>query len=125
MFLPVSREEIKALGWDRPDVILVSGDAYIDTPFSGTAVIGKYLMKHGFRTAVISQPSIEDGRDITALGEPRLFWGVNAGCVDSLVANYTALGKPRRRCDFTPGGINNRRPDRACIVYTGLIRRFF
>ena len=116
MFLPVSREEIKALGWDRPDVILVSGDAYIDTPFSGTAVIGKYLMKHGFRTAVISQPSIEDGRDITALGEPRLFWGVNAGCVDSLVANYTALGKPRRRCD---------RPDRACIVYTGLIRRFF
>lgn len=125
LFLPVSREEISQLGWDRPDVILVSGDAYIDSPFSGVAVIGKYLMKHGFRVAVISQPSVDDGADITALGEPRLFWGISAGCVDSMVANYTASGKPRRQCDFTPGGVNNRRPDRASIVYTGLIRRYF
>lgn len=125
MFLPVSREEIDQLGWDRPDVILVSGDVYIDSPFSGVAVIGKYLMKHGFRVAVISQPSVDDGADMTALGEPRLFWGISAGCVDSMVANYTASGKPRRQCDFTPGGENNRRPDRASIVYTGLIRRYF
>ena len=125
MFLPITREEIQSLGWDYVDVILVSGDAYIDSAFSGTAVIGKYLLKHGFRTAVISQPDINSPEDITIFGEPRLFWGISAGCVDSLVANYTALGKPRKLCDFTPGGINNRRPDRASIVYTGLIRRYF
>lgn len=125
MFLPVSKEEIKKLGWAAPDVILVTGDAYIDSPFSGTAVIGKYLLSKGFRVGVIAQPDVDSSEDIAALGEPLLFWGVNAGCVDSLVANYTALGKPRRSCDFTPGGINNRRPDRACIAYSGLIRRYF
>ena len=125
MFLPISMEEVKSLGWDYIDVILVTGDAYIDSPFSGTAVIGKYLLKHGFRTAVISQPEIDSDKDITVFGEPRLFWGISAGCVDSMVANYTATGKPRKMCDFTPNGINNKRPDRASIVYTGLIRRFF
>ncbi len=125
MFLPISMEEVIALGWDYIDVILVTGDAYIDSPFSGTAVIGKYLLKYGFHVAVISQPNIENEKDITIFGEPRLFWGVNAGCVDSMVANYTATGKPRKKCDFTPNGINNKRPDRASIVYTGLIRRFF
>lgn len=125
MFLPTDREEMRALGWEQADVILVSGDAYIDSPFSGTAVIGKYLLKHGFRAAVIAQPSLENGADITALGEPRLFWSVSAGCVDSMVANYTASGKPRKQCDFTPGGENNRRPDRASIAYCGLIRRYF
>lgn len=125
MFLPISMEEVKSLGWDYIDVILVTGDTYIDSPFSGTAVIGKYLLKHGFRTAVISQPEIDSDKDITVFGEPRLFWGISAGCVDSMVANYTATGKPRKMCDFTPNGINNKRPDRASIVYTGLIRRFF
>lgn len=125
MFLPVSKEEVKKIGWDYIDVIIVTGDAYIDSPFSGTAVIGKYLLKHGFHVAVISQPDIESDKDITIFGEPRLFWGINAGCVDSLVANYTATGKPRKMCDFTPNGINNKRPDRASIVYTGLIRRFY
>ncbi len=125
MFLPVSMEEVKKLGWDYIDVIIVTGDAYIDSPFSGTAVIGKYLLKHGFRVAVISQPDTESDKDITIFGEPRLFWGINAGCVDSLIANYTATGKPRKMCDFTPNGINNKRPDRALIVYTGLIRRFY
>lgn len=116
---------MKNLGWEQADVILVSGDAYIDSPFSGIAVIGQYLMKHGFRVAIISQPRIDCGEDIKALGEPRLFWGISAGCVDSLVANYTASGKPRKQCDFTPGGVNNRRPDRASIAYTGLIRQYF
>ena len=125
MFLPVSIEEVKKLGWDYIDIIIITGDAYIDSPFSGTAVIGKYLLKHGFRVAVISQPDTESDKDITVFGEPRLFWGINAGCVDSLVANYTATGKPRKMCDFTPNGINNKRPDRASIVYTGLIRRFY
>lgn len=125
MFLPVSMDEVKKLGWDYIDVIIITGDAYIDSPFSGTAVIGKYLLKYGFRVAVISQPDTESGKDITIFGEPRLFWGINAGCVDSMVANYTATGKPRKQCDFTPNGVNNKRPDRASIVYTGLIRRFY
>lgn len=125
MFLPISIEEVKKLGWKEIDIILISGDAYIDSPFNGTAVIGKYLVKHGFRVAVISQPDINSEKDITLFGEPKLFWGISAGCVDSLVANYTALGKPRKSCDFTPNGINNKRPDRASIVYTGLIRRYY
>ena len=125
MFLPISRQEVEKLGWDYTDVILISGDAYIDSPFSGIAVIGKYLLKHGFRVAVISQPDIDCDKDITIFGEPRLFWGISAGCVDSMVANYTSSGKPRKQCDFTPNGINNKRPDRASIVYTTLIRRYF
>lgn len=125
MFLPISRQEVEKLGWDYTDVILISGDAYIDSPFSGIAVVGKYLLKHGFRVAVISQPDIDCDKDITIFGEPRLFWGISAGCVDSMVANYTSSGKPRKQCDFTPNGINNKRPDRASIVYTTLIRRYF
>jgi uncharacterized radical SAM protein YgiQ len=124
MYLPTTAEEIRALGWDRPDVILVTGDAYIDSPHIGVAVIGKYLLKHGFRTAVIAQPSLEGGSDIGRLGEPRLFWGVTAGCIDSMVANYTPLKKFRNQDDYTPGGVNTR-PDRATIAYTNLIRRYF
>ena len=113
------------MGWGQLDVILVSGDSYIDTPFSGAAVIGKVLVSAGYRVGVIAQPDIQSAEDITRLGEPVLFWGVTAGVVDSMVANYTATRKKRRSDDNTPGGINNRRPDRATIVYTNLIRRFF
>ena len=83
MFLPTTKQEIKALGWDRPDITLVTGDAYIDSPHIGVAVIGKYLLHHGFRTAIIAQPSTADGKDIMRLGEPKLFWGVTGGCMDS------------------------------------------
>ena len=121
MFIPTTVQEIKTLGWDEPDVILVTGDAYIDSPHIGVAVIGKYLLQHGFRTAIIAQPSTRDGHDITRLGEPKLFWGVTAGCVDSMVANYTSSKKRRRKDDYTPGGVNIR-PDRATIAYTNLIR---
>lgn len=126
MFLPTTREEIDALGWDAPDVILVSGDAYIDSPHMGIAVIGHVLQNAGYNTAVIAQPDISSpDDDITRLGEPKLFWGVSAGAVDSMVANYTASRKPRKSDDYTPGGVNNRRPDRACMAYTNLIRRNF
>ena len=124
MFLPTTPEELKALGWDGLDVILVSGDSYIDSPFIGTAVIGKLLLQAGYRVGVIAQPDVSSDEDIGRLGEPALFWGVTAGSVDSMVANYTALKKKRKSDDYTPGGINNRRPDRATIVYTNLIRRF-
>ncbi len=114
-----------SLGWDRADVILISGDSYIDSPHMGVSVIGHVLMEAGYKTAIIAQPDINSAEDITRLGEPKLFWGVSAGAVDSMVANYTASKKPRKSDDYTPGGLNNRRPDRACMVYTNLIRRNF
>lgn len=123
-FLPTTPEEIAALGWDRPDIIIVSGDTYLDSPYNGAALIGRLLEANGYKTAIIAQPDINTA-DISRLGEPKLFWGVTSGCVDSMVANYTASKKPRRSDDFTPGGANNRRPDRAVIAYTNLIRKHF
>lgn len=125
MFIPTTAEEVKALGWDALDVILVTGDSYIDSPYAGAAVIGKLLLQAGFRVGVIAQPDPASTADITRLGEARLFWGVTAGCVDSMVANYTALKKKRRSDDYTPGGQNTRRPDRASMVYTNIIRRAY
>lgn len=125
MFLPTTREEMRRLGWERADVVLVTGDAYVDTPYSGTAVIGQVLAKAGFRVAVLSQPDVNDAAAFCALGEPRLFWGVNGGCVDSMVANYTAIGRRRHQDDFTPGGDNCRRPDRAVIAYANAVRAAF
>lgn len=114
-----------ALGWHELDVILISGDSYIDSPYSGVAVIGRVLQKAGFRVGIIAQPEITSEVDISRLGEPILFWGVTGGTVDSMVANYTATLRKRRSDDFTPGGENNRRPDRAVIAYTNLIKRVF
>ena len=124
MFLPTTSDEVRRIGWDALDVILVTGDSYIDSPFIGVALIGKLLQKAGFRVGVIAQPDVTSDADVGRLGEPLLFWGVSAGCVDSMVANYTALKKKRRHDDYTPGGLNTRRPDRASIVYTNLIRRY-
>jgi uncharacterized radical SAM protein YgiQ len=118
-------DEMARLGWDRCDVILISGDTYIDSPFIGIAVIGKALWKAGFRVGIIAQPDVNSSTDMTRLGEPELFWGVTGGSVDSMIANYTAVLKKRRDDDYTPGGMNNRRPDRAVIVYANLIRRCF
>jgi uncharacterized radical SAM protein YgiQ len=124
MFLPTTKEEIEKSGWNKPDIILISGDTYIDSPFIGAAVIGNWLASKGFKIAVIAQPDINTA-DIARLGEPSLFWAVSAGAMDSFVSNYTALNKFRNDDDLTPGGINNRRPDRACMVYTNLIRKHF
>jgi len=124
MFLPTTQKEALALGWKRLDVILVTGDAYIDSPYIGVAMIGKVLVNNGFRVGIIGQPDISCGRDITRLGDPELFWGVTAGCMDSMVANYTAAKKRRKSDDLTPGGRNTKRPDRAVIVYTNLIRQY-
>ena len=124
-FIPTTRKEISDLGWDAPDVILVTGDTYVDSPHMGVAVVGRVLMDEGFRVGIIAQPDVQGGGDITRLGSPKLFWGVTAGAVDSLVANYTASGKRRKRDDLTPGGVNSQRPDRAVIIYSNLIRRYF
>ncbi|MGD9017118.1 MAG: YgiQ family radical SAM protein, partial [Desulfobacterales bacterium] len=99
--------------------------SYTDSPFDGATLIGKVLMNDGFRVGIIAQPALDSSMDIGRLGEPALFWGVTAGGVDSMVANYTATKKFRNTDDFTPGGRNHRRPDRAVIVYTNLIRRYF
>ncbi len=125
MFLPTTKKELHALNWPELDIILVTGDAYIDSPFIGVSMIGKILVDQGFRVGIIAQPDLNSPADISRLGEPALFWGVTGGCVDSMVANYTALKKKRQKDDYTPGGINNRRPDRAVIAYSNLIRQYF
>ena len=125
MFLPTTRAELEKLGWPQLDIILVTGDSYIDSPFIGVSVIGKVLLNAGFRVGIIAQPDIHSSLDISRLGEPALFWGVTGGSVDSMVANYTSLMKKRRQDDYTPGGLNRRRPDRAVIVYTNLIKQHF
>ncbi len=124
MFLPTTKEEMKQRGWEQCDVILVSGDAYIDSPFIGVAVVGRILENLGFKVGIIGQPDVNSD-DITRLGEPKLYWGVSGGSIDSMVSNYTATKKFRNSDDYTPGGKNNKRPDRATLVYTNLIRRFF
>jgi uncharacterized radical SAM protein YgiQ len=125
MFIPTTKEEAEKLGWDRLDVILISGDTYIDSSFNGSAVIGKLLISKGYRVGIISQPEIATDEDIKRLGEPLLFWGVTGGSFDSMVANYTSLKKRRKSDDLTPGLVNNRRPDRAVILYSNLIRRYY
>ncbi len=125
MFLPTTKNEMISLGWDALDVVLVAGDAYIDSPYIGVAVIGKFLCAAGYRVGIIAQPDVSNDHDITRLGEPELFWGVTSGCMDSMIANYTATKKRRQQDDLTAGGENIRRPDRAVIAYTNLIRRYF
>jgi uncharacterized radical SAM protein YgiQ len=124
-FIPATPEEMDRLGWNGLDVILVTGDAYIDSPFIGVAVIGRVLLSAGYRVGVIAQPDVSSERDICRLGPPALFWGVTSGSVDSMVANYTASGLRRKSDDMTPGGRNTKRPDRGIIVYSNLIRRYF
>ena len=125
MFLPTTKREVEQLGWDDIDIILVTGDSYIDSSFVGVAVIGKVLLNAGYRVCIIAQPDGTSNKDVGRLGEPKLFWGVSGGCIDSMVANRTATGRKRKSDDYTPGGVNNRRPDRAVIVYSNLIRAHF
>jgi uncharacterized radical SAM protein YgiQ len=124
-FLPTTPEELRQRGWTELDVILVTGDSYIDSPFIGAAVIGRVLEEAGYRVGIIAQPALDGPGAITRLGRPRLLWGVTGGSVDSMIANYTA-GNRRRKThdDYTPGGINDRRPDRAVAAYVNLIRHY-
>jgi len=124
MFLPITYEEVRKLGWSNIDIIFITGDAYIDSSYIGVAILGKYLLNKGFKVALIPQPSLNSD-EIKRFGEPNLFWGVTAGSVDSMVANYTSLLKKRKSDDYTPGGLNNKRPDRAVIKYVNIIRQHF
>ena len=124
-FLPVSKEDMEKLGWEKLDFIIVTGDAYVDHPSFGTAVIGRVLIDAGYKVGVISQPDWKNTVDFKSLGRPRYAFLVNSGNLDSMVNHYS-VGKRRRRKDsFSPGGKSGRRPDRACIVYCNMIRQSF
>jgi uncharacterized radical SAM protein YgiQ len=116
-FLPVNRAEMEALGWDSCDIVLVTGDAYVDHPSFGMAVIGRVLEAQGFRVGIIAQPEWRSAEAFRALGRPNLFFGVTAGNMDSMINHYTADRKIRSDDAYTPGGAAGRRPDRAAIVY--------
>ena len=130
--LPVSWEECAARGWDQVDVVLVSGDAYIDHPSFGIALIGRLLESHGYRVAILAQPRYDRLDDFLQFGPPRLFWGISGGNLDSIVANYSGNGKVRTEDAYSPGGNpwrdgepgknNRRRPDRASLIYANLAR---
>lgn len=116
-FLPMSKKEMDALGWDACDIILVSGDAYIDHPSFGVALIGRVLEAQGFRVGIIAQPDWKSAQPFRALGKPKLYFGVTSGNMDSMVNRYTAERKIRSDDAYTPGGKAGKRPDRALVVY--------
>ncbi len=117
-FLPMSREEMDQLGWDSCDIIIVTGDAYVDHPSFGMAIIGRLLEAQGFRVGIISQPDWQSKDDFMKLGEPNLFFGVAAGNMDSMINRYTADRKVRSDDAYTAGGLAGKRPDRASLVYS-------
>lgn len=124
-FLPVSREEMYERGWDRPDFVYISGDAYVDHPSFGAAVITRTLEARGYRVGIISQPDWRDDKSITEFGEPRLAFLVSAGNMDSMVNHYSVSKKRREKDAYTPGGVTGKRPDYAAVVYGNLIRRTY
>lgn len=124
-FLPMSPEEVKARGWQELDIILVSGDAYVDHSSFGTAIIGRVLEDAGFRVGIITQPRWDSPEDFKRLGKPRLFFSVSAGNTDSMVSNLTPGLKPRNKDAYSPGGKTGLRPNRAVIIYSNRIKEAF
>lgn len=124
-FLPITAEEVAALGWGVPDFVLVTGDAYVDHPSFGTAIISRVLEAEGFRVAILAQPDWKSTNDFKRFGKPRLGFLVNSGNIDSMVAHYTAAKKRRGDDYYSPGGKAGKRPDRAIIVYCNRIREAY
>src|ERR1700733_14743681 len=124
-FLPMTRQEMAALGWEQCDVIVVTGDAYVDHPSFGMAIIGRVLEAQGLRVGLIAQPDWHSADAFRALGAPRLFFGITAGNMDSLVNRYTADRRVRSDDAYTPGGIGGCRPDRSVIVYAQRAREAY
>ncbi|MBQ3581018.1 MAG: YgiQ family radical SAM protein [Bacteroidales bacterium] len=123
-FLPITADEVKRLGWDMVDIVIVSGDCYIDHPSFGTAVIGRVLEAEGYRVAIIPQPNWRDDlRDFRKFGKPRLFFGVTSGVMDSMVNHYTAARRLRHDDAYTPGGQSGFRPDYATYVYSKILKQ--
>jgi len=125
-WLPLTQKEVEKRGWENLDVILVSGDAYVDHPSFGTAVIGRIIEDEGFRVGIIAQPSWKDDlRDFRKFGKPNYFFGVTAGCMDSMVNHYTANKRLRSTDAYTPGGAAGFRPDYATTVYTNILKELY
>jgi len=124
-FLPMSREEMTQLGWDSCDIIIVTGDAYVDHPSFGMSVIGRMLENQGFRVGIIAQPDWQSAEPFKALGKPNLFFGVTAGNMDSMINRYTADRKIRSDDAYTPGDVGGKRPDRAALVYSQRCKEAF
>ncbi len=124
-FLPMTRAEMDTLGWDACDIIIVTGDAYIDHPSFGMAIIGRLLEAQGFRVGIIAQPDWQSPDSFKALGAPKLFWGVTGGNMDSMVNRYTSDRRLRHNDSYTPGGEGGKRPDRSVIVYAQRCREAF
>jgi len=124
-YLPTTREDMDARGWDQLDVLIVNGDAYVDHPAFGGALIGRFLEGRGYRVGMISQPSWQDTDDVSRMGTPRLFVGITSGNLDSMLNKLTAQKKVRSEDQYSPGGRTNMRPNRASIVYGNLCRQAF
>ena len=125
-WLPITKKDVEMRGWDDIDVILVSGDAYVDHPAFGTAVIGRIMESEGLRVAIIPQPNWQDDlRDFKKFGRPKYFFGVTAGCMDSMVNHYTANKRRRSNDSYTPGGEAGFRPDYAATVYTKILKQLY
>ncbi len=114
-----------SLGWNQPDVILVTGDAYVDHPSFGVALIGRWLEKHGFKVAILAQPDWKSADAFRIFGPPRLFWGITSGSIDSRLNNYTSLGHKRRQDVYSPGGALGKRPDKPLLAYAARAREAF
>lgn len=125
-WLPITKKEVEQRGWGELDVILISGDAYVDHPAFGTAVIGRIIESEGFKVAIVAQPNWKDDlRDFKKLGKPKYFFGVTAGCMDSMVNHYTANKRLRSNDSYTPGGVAGFRPDYATTVYTKILKEIY
>lgn len=124
-FLPMTKEEMQKLGWEQLDFIIVSGDAYVDHPSFGAAIIGRFLEREGYRVGIIAQPNWQDTKAFKQLGRPRLAWLVTAGNMDSMVNHFTAAKKPRSNDAYSPGGKAGLRPDRATLVYAQRCRQAY
>ena len=124
-FLPMSSEEVKACGWKELDIILVTGDAYVDHSSFGTAIIGRVLEDAGFRVGIIAQPRWDNSEDFKKLGMPKLFFSISAGNTDSMINNLTPGLKPRNKDAYSPGGKTGLRPNRAVIIYSNRIKEAF
>ncbi|WP_261340925.1 YgiQ family radical SAM protein [Sedimentisphaera salicampi] len=124
-FLPVSRKDLIERGWDQPDIIVVTGDAYVDHPSFGAAVIGRWLESLGFKVAVLSQPGWKSAEDFKAIGRPRLFWAITSGSIDSRLNNYTSFGHKRKNDVYSPAGKTGRRPDKPVLTYCARAREAY
>lgn len=124
-FLPINKQEMNANGWEQPDFVMISGDAYIDHPSFGIAIISRVLENFGYKVAIIAQPDINDVTQFQALGEPRLGFLISSGNIDSMVNHYSVAKRRRSKDFYTPNGKMGKRPDRATIVYSQIIRQLY